>query len=58
MTNQPKKLEPWEKTVFIVLICVGILASIAFPPLWIVYLFGGVFWFAYQGTKRGRRDKD
>ena len=51
-----KPLEPWEKAIFLVLILIGILASVAFPPLWIVYLLGGVVWFAYQATKRGRKD--
>jgi hypothetical protein len=56
MANPPKKLEPWEVTVYLVLTFVGILASVAFPPLWLIYIFGGCYWLAYQGAKRGRKD--
>jgi hypothetical protein len=56
MTNQPNKLQPWETAIYLVLTLVGVLASVAFPPLWLVYIFGGVYWLAYQGAKRGRKD--
>jgi hypothetical protein len=44
--SKPKKLSPGEKAFFIGLLLIGVVAGLFFRPLWLVYLAGGVFWFA------------
>jgi hypothetical protein len=56
--SKRRKLSTPDKVFFFGLLMIGVLAGLFFPPLWIIYFVGGVFWFAYLGTRHGRHDDE
>ena len=48
---------PWSKGKIAActgILIAGVLAGLAYPPLWLAYVAGGAGWLAYQDGKKKR----